>query len=355
MNGISGREIEARSRDRSVKAPAPREMWKPVDSSLKEPKPAEPVRTLEVGIVVPAYNEEAVIERTADFLDRTVERLIQARKIAAESRIWFVDDGSTDRTWETIETLARQNPRIRGIKLSRNRGHQNALLAGLLTVSGDAIVTLDADLQDDVSTIERMVDEHLRGVDIVYGVRRRRDTDGVFKRNTALGFYRLLRWMGVETIENHADYRLMSRRAIEGLREFREVNLFLRGIVPLIGLKSSCVYYDRAERFAGDSKYPLRKMLALAWNAVTSFSAVPLHMITVLGGLVFVASMMLSLWVLWVRLFTDGALPGWASIVLPISLIGGLQILSLGVIGEYLAKLYAEAKQRPRYLIEKVI
>lgn len=355
MDGISGRELEARSRDRSAEGPAPREIWKPTVGLIEEPRRAERVRTLEVGIVVPAYNEAAVIARTADFLNRAIDRLVQLRKVSAESRIWFVDDGSTDGTWEIIEALARENTRIGGIKLSRNRGHQNALLAGLLTVGGDAIVSLDADLQDDVSTIESMVDEHLRGAEIVYGVRRRRDTDGMFKRNTALVFYRLLRWMGVETVENHADYRLMSRRAIEGLREFREVNLFLRGIVPLVGFKSLCVYYDRGERFAGDSKYPLGKMLALAWNAVTSFSVVPLRMITVLGGLVFIASMILSLWVLWVRLFTDNALPGWASIVLPISLIGGLQILSLGVIGEYVAKLYAETKRRPRYLIEKVI
>lgn len=355
MNGIIGRELEARSRDRSAEGPVQHEVWKPTPALLEEPKRTDPVRTLEVGIVVPAYNEEVVIARTADVLSRTIDRLVQLRKVSTESRVWFVDDGSTDGTWEVIETLARQNTRIRGIKLSRNRGHQNALLAGLLTVGGDAIVSLDADLQDDVSTVESMIDEHLRGAEIVYGVRRRRDTDGVFKRNTALAFYRLLHWMGVETIENHADYRLMSRRAIEGLREFREVNLFLRGIVRLVGLKSSCVYYDRRERFAGDSKYPLGKMLALAWNAVTSFSVVPLRMITVLGGLVFIASTILSLWVLWVRLFTDDALPGWASIVLPISLIGGLQILSLGVIGEYLAKLYAEAKQRPRYLIEKLI
>jgi len=206
-----------------------------------------------------------------------------------------------------------------------------------------------------VAAVESMIDEYSRGNDIVYGVRQRRDTDTFFKRNTALGFYRLLRWMGVETVENHADYRLMSRRAIEALGEFAEVNLFLRGIVPLIGFRSSRVYYDRKERFAGESKYPLGKMLKLAWDAVTSFSVVPLRTITVLGALVFVTSMALSLWVLWVRLMTENALPGWASIVLPMSIIGGVQILSLGVIGEYLAKVYAETKHRPRYLIEKVI
>ena len=316
---------------------------------------AKPVGLLEVGIVIPAYNEEAVIAQTAEFINRALERLVQARKAAEHSRIWFVDDGSTDRTWEILDALARQNPRIRAIKLSRNRGHQNALLAGLLTASGDVIVSMDADMQDDVAAVESMIDEYSRGNDIVYGVRQRRDTDTFFKRNTALGFYRLLRWMGVETVENHADYRLMSRRAIEALGEFAEVNLFLRGIVPLIGFRSSRVYYDRKERFAGESKYPLGKMLKLAWDAVTSFSVVPLRTITVLGALVFVTSMALSLWVLWVRLMTENALPGWASIVLPMSIIGGVQILSLGVIGEYLAKVYAETKHRPRYLIEKVI
>jgi len=316
---------------------------------------ARPVGQLEVGIVIPAYNEEAVIQQTAQFITRTVDRLILAGKAAQHSRIWFVDDGSTDRTWEILEELARQNARIRAIKLSRNRGHQNALLAGLLTASGDLIVSMDADMQDDVAAIERMIDEYARGNDLVYGVRQRRDTDTFFKRNTALAFYRLLRLMGVETVENHADYRLMSRRAIEALGEFGEVNLFLRGIVPLIGLRSSKVYYDRKERFAGESKYPLRKMLKLAWDAVTSFSVVPLRAITVIGALVFMGSMALSLWVLWVRLATDNALPGWASVVLPMAVIGGGQILSLGVIGEYLAKVYAETKHRPRYLIEKVL
>lgn len=356
MNGITGRDMEMRSGGQSLEGLGMRvDRRLPTRGDRRRRVEVKPAAVAEMAIVIPAYNEEAVIVQTADFIDRTVERLVQAQKAAAHSRIWIVDDGSTDRTWEILEGLVKKNPRIRAIKLSRNRGHQNALLAGLLTASGDVIVSLDADMQDDVAAIESMVDEYLHGNEIVYGVRRRRDIDTLFKRGTALGFYRLLQWLGVETVENHADYRLMSRRAIEGLREFGEVNLFLRGIVPLIGFRSSCVYYDRNERAAGDSKYPLGKMLALAWNAVTSFSIVPLRIITVLGALVFVASMALALWVLWVRLFTNNALPGWASIVLPMSIIGGLQILSVGVIGEYLAKVYAETKRRPRYLVEKVI
>lgn len=354
MSGIVGRGTETGLRNRSFDGRLGRDRRAANQGDRRRPA-VKPAGVAELGIVIPAYNEEAVIARTAEFIEATVDRLVQAQKAAAHSRIWFVDDGSTDRTWEILEDLARRNPRIHAIKLSRNRGHQNALLAGLLTVPGDAIVSLDADLQDDAAAIERMIDEHSRGSDIVYGVRRRRDADTAFKRGTALGFYRLLRWIGVETVENHADYRLMSRRAIEGLREFGEVNLFLRGIVPLIGFRSSQVHYERKERVAGESKYPLGKMLKLAWDAVTSFSVVPLRMITVLGAIVFVASMVVSLWVLWVRLFTENALPGWASIVLPISIIGGLQILSVGIIGEYLGKVYAETKRRPRYLIDRVI
>jgi polyisoprenyl-phosphate glycosyltransferase len=355
MSGNIRPDMELRPQDPSLEASLPRQERRVDASGLWKRPAARPARQLEVGIVIPAYNEEAVIEQTAEFITRTVERLVKAGKAAEHSCIWFVDDGSTDRTWEMLEALARHNPRIRAIKLSRNRGHQNALLAGLLTASGDVIVSMDADMQDDVAAVERMIDEYSRGHDIVYGVRQRRDTDTFFKRNTALAFYRLLRWMGVETVENHADYRLMSRRAIEALGEFGEVNLFLRGIVPLIGFRSSRVYYDRKERFAGESKYPLRKMLKLAWDAVTSFSVVPLRAITVLGALVFMSSMALSLWVLWVRLATDHALPGWASVVLPMAVTSGVQILSLGVIGEYLAKVYAETKHRPRYLIEKVL
>jgi len=355
MKELLRHEVEAKTQDQPTEGSAVRHDRKVASRPDWLRPAARPAGLLELGIVIPAYNEEAVIGQTAQFINRAVDRLVQARKAAEHSRIWFVDDGSTDRTWEILEALARENPRIRAIKLSRNRGHQNALLAGLLTATGDVIVSMDADMQDDVTAIERMIDEYSRGNDVVYGVRQRRDTDTFFKRNTALGFYRLLRSMGVETVENHADYRLLSRRAIEALSEFREVNLFLRGIVPLIGFRSSIVYYDRKERLAGESKYPLGKMLKLAWDAITSFSIVPLRVITVLGGVMFLSSMALSLWVLWVKLFTATAVPGWTSLLLPLTIIGGVQILSVGVIGEYLGKVYAETKQRPRYLIDKVI
>lgn len=354
MDGLVSRGIEAKS-DSPANAVVPFRERRVATGDRRRRPSLQPAGAIEIAIVIPAYNEEPLIERTATVVGKVLDRLVHAQTAKSASGIWFIDDGSSDRTWEILERLTQQDPRIRAVKLSRNRGHQNALLAGLLTAAGDVVISLDADMQDDVDAIEHMIKEYLRGNDVVYGVRRRRDTDTLFKRFSALGFYRLLSWMGVETIENHADYRLMSRRAIEGLREYGEVNLFLRGIVPLIGFQSSIVYYDRKERTAGESKYPLTKMLALAWNAITSFSVVPLRIITVLGAIVFVASMAVSLWVLWVRLFTAEALPGWASIVLPISLIGGLQILSVGVIGEYLGKVYAESKRRPRYLIEKVL
>ena len=241
----------------------------------------------------------------------------------------------------------------RGVKLSRNRGHQNALLAGLLSADGDAVVSIDADLQDDVAVIEQMVDEYRRGIDIVFGVRKRRDTDTFFKRATARAFYGLMGWLGAGSVSDHADFRLMSRRAIEALGQFREVNLFLRGIVPLLGFRTAVVEYDRGERFAGESKYPLKKMLAFALEGVTSFSVVPLRLITLIGFSVFALTVAMTLWVLWVRVFTDEAVPGWASTVLPLYFVGGVQILCLGVIGEYLGKIYAEVKARPRYFIDQ--
>jgi glycosyltransferase involved in cell wall biosynthesis len=310
---------------------------------------------MQVGIVVPCYNEQEVLPETADQLIGLLERLVGNGLIADTSKIWFVDDGSRDKTWSMIEDLAEHNLHVSGIKLSHNRGHQNALLAGLLTAEGDALISIDADLQDDVDVIEDMVIRWQNGADIVYGVRKQRDTDTLFKRKTAELFYRVLELMGVDTIYNHADFRLMSRRAIEALREFREVNLFLRGMVPLIGYPSTVVYYSRRERFAGTSKYPLRKMLGLALDAVTSFSAVPLRMISFIGFMVFMATIGVSLWVLWVRLFTNHAAPGWASTVLPMYFIGGIQILCIGIIGEYLGKIYREVKGRPRYIIEKVV
>jgi glycosyltransferase involved in cell wall biosynthesis len=254
-----------------------------------------------------------------------------------------------------IERLAAEHEAVHGIKLSRNRGHQNALIAGLQNTPGDAVISVDADLQDDISVIETMIDRFQEGHEIVYGVRNDRGSDSLFKRFSAEGYYRLLRMMGVEAVTNHADYRLLSRRALECLREYREVNLFLRGIVPLLGFRSTKVTYARNTRFAGESKYPLRKMIRLAIDGITSFSALPLRLITLTGLFVFVASILIVLWALWIRLYTDMAIPGWASTVIPFYFLGGVQLFCTGVIGEYMAKIYIEIKARPRYHIEKEI
>jgi glycosyltransferase involved in cell wall biosynthesis len=308
---------------------------------------------MQIGIVVPCYNEEEVLPETSRRLSGLLAKLKEEKLISETSQIWFIDDGSVDRTWEIIEQLSTDTSHIRGIKLSTNRGHQNALLAGLLTADGEALVSIDADLQDDISVIEQMIREHKDGQEIVYGVRKSRGTDSRFKRITAKLFYRFLRVMGAKTVYNHADFRLMGRSSIEALRSFGEVNLFLRGMVPLIGFTSTTIYYDRADRFAGETKYPLKKMLALAIDGITSFSVAPLRIITLLGFLVFLFSIAMIMWTLWVRLFTDQAIPGWASTVLPIYLIAGVQILCIGVIGEYLGKIYIEVKARPRFIIEK--
>jgi glycosyltransferase involved in cell wall biosynthesis len=306
-------------------------------------------------IVVPCYNEEEVLPETARRLEALLLRLIAAGCLSADSTVVFVDDGSRDGTWGLIEQMAAGNRIIGGIKLSRNRGHQHALLAGLFTVGGDVVISIDADLQDDIDVIATMLAEYRGGADVVYGVRDDRSSDSAFKRITARGFYRLMSALGVETVYNHADFRLMSRRALEAAKEFREVNLFLRGIVPLIGFRSAVVRYSRSERFAGVSKYPLRKMLSLAWNAITSFSVVPLRLITMAGFLVFSFSIAMVGWTLWIRFFSDEAVPGWASTLIPIYFLGGIQILSIGVLGEYLGKVYQETKGRPRYIIEKII
>jgi glycosyltransferase involved in cell wall biosynthesis len=307
-----------------------------------------------VNFVVPCYNEQDVLRETASRLVEILARLVANHRIAAESSVYFIDDGSRDKTWALIEELSAQYGSVCGIKLSRNRGHQNALLCGLLTVEGDALISLDADLQDDLDVIPAMIDDFIKGHEIVYAVRRRRDADTFFKRLTAEGYYKLLAKMGVEIVFNHADYRLMGRRSLEALRDYKETHLFLRGMIPQLGFRSKCVEFDRAERFAGESKYPLRKMLALAWNGVTSFSASPLRAITGLGAVVSLSALAMSFWALWVRLFTSEALPGWASMVIPMYFLGGLQLLSLGVIGEYLAKVYEASKQRPRYHIEAI-
>lgn len=307
-----------------------------------------------LAIVVPCYNEQEVLSETkARLVDLLVD--LQARgKVTAGSRIYFVDDGSADLTWSLIEGFVDDGAPVVGIRLSRNRGHQNALLAGLFSAEGDAIVSIDADLQDDLGAVEQMVDHYVRGCDVVYGVRRRRDTDSFAKRRAALAFYGVMRRLGAETIRNHADYRLLSRRAVEALKSYREVNLYLRGIVPGLGFRSAVVEYDRLPRFAGETKYPWRKMLSLSLNAITSFSATPLHMISAIGLLLSVASALLGLWVLFVALFTDRAVAGWASTVLPIYFLGGIQLVSLGVIGEYVGKIYLETKGRPRFFIDCV-
>ncbi len=310
---------------------------------------------MKLGIVIPCYNEEEVLPETIRQMTALISRLASLGKLSIDSKIFLVDDGSKDRTWELIEHHVAQSRHIAGIKLSRNRGHQNALIAGLLTAEGDALISIDADLQDDINTIEQMVDKFHAGAEIVYGVRNRREADSAFKRISAEGFYKLIAALGAESVYNHADYRLMSRRAVECLKQYAEVNLFLRGIVPLIGFKSEIVYYDRTNRFAGKSKYPLSRMIALALDAITSFSVVPLRLITFAGFVIFLGSMLVTLWTLWVRFFTNDALPGWASIVLPMYFLGGIQIFCIGMLGEYLGKTYAEVKQRPRFFIEKIL
>jgi glycosyltransferase involved in cell wall biosynthesis len=308
-----------------------------------------------LAIVIPCYNEEAVLPETRRRIVGLIRGLVEADKISEDSTIYFVDDGSSDRTWLLIEQFTAEDRHVAGIKLSRNRGHQNALLAGLFTAEGDAIVSVDADLQDDIGAIGAMVDRFLAGAEIVYGVRRRRDTDSPFKRLTARIFYRVLGLLGAESVRNHADYRLMSRRAVENLKQYREVNLYLRGIVPLLGLRSEIVYYDRAKRFAGESKYSFHKMVSLAFDAITSFSVLPLRFITFLGFAVFFGTMLVSAWALWVWLFSSYAVPGWTSIVLPMYFIGGVQIFCIGMLGEYLGKTYAEVKGRPRFVVERTV
>lgn len=310
---------------------------------------------IKLAIVVPCYNEEQVLPETTRRLSELLQRLADSGKVSDSSRIYFVDDGSRDQTWPLIEQLAQANPLIKGIKLSRNRGHQNALLSGLMNAEGDVVISVDADLQDDLDAIVEMLNAHSQGSDVVYGVRSRRDTDTFFKRFTAQAYYKLLQIMGVDVVFDHADYRLLSRRAIEALQGYEETNLFLRGIIPTLGFKSAKVYYERHERFAGESKYPVHKMLALAIEGITSFSPMPLRMIAAFGIFVTIISAFLGLWAVVVRLFTDSAVPGWASTAVPIYFLGGLQLLGIGVIGEYLAKVYMEVKRRPRYIIEKII
>jgi len=307
-------------------------------------------------IVVPCYNEEEVLPETSRRLEEKLNALIKAGKVSGKSRILFVNDGSKDKTWEVIARLCQRSPLFCGVDLSRNRGHQNALLAGLMTAKdrADAVISMDADLQDDVDAADEMVDKYLEGVDIVYGVRSSRKKDSFFKRFTAEGFYRVMNLLGAETVFNHADYRLMSRRALEGLAEFREVNLFLRGIVPMIGYRTDVVTYERGERFAGESKYPLKKMLAFAMEGVTSLSVKPLRMITALGFIIFLVSLVMIAYNI-VRFFAGQTVTGWASLACSLWALGGLNLLALGVVGEYIGKIYLESKGRPRFIIREVL
>jgi len=308
-----------------------------------------------VAIVVPCFNEEAALPRTSEALLGVLDSLLAGGAASSESGIYFVDDGSRDRTWAVVTELAAADPRVHGIRLSRNFGHQLALLAGMLTVRGDIIITIDADLQDDAEAMMEMIAVSAAGVDIVYAVRKSRRSDSWFKRLTGEGYYRFAAAMGVRLIFNHADYRLLSRRAIEALRDYGERNVFLRGIIPQLGFASAIVHYDRGARVAGESKYPVRKMVAFALEGITSFSAVPLKLITVLGLAVSLASFGVALWAIWLKVATDRALPGWTSTVVPVSLLGGIQLLCTGIIGQYLAKIYIETKARPRFTIDTII
>jgi glycosyltransferase involved in cell wall biosynthesis len=296
-----------------------------------------------------------VLPEAARQLEALLQEMIETGMVAPDSHVTFVDDGSSDGTWAIIQDLHRRSPRIQGVKLSRNRGHQHALLAGTLTVPGDIVVSVDADLQDDLDVMKEMVQAHAAGSDIVLGVRKSRSIDTPFKRITAQGYYRFLRWMNVNVVYNHADYRLLSRRAIEALRGYEETNLFLRGLVMHLGFKTAIVTYARSARVAGESKYPLRKMIALALEGVTAFSTMPLRYITLLGFLVSFFSFLLGLWAFVGAVFFKNVVPGWASTVIPIYLLCGVQMICLGVMGEYIGKIYLETKRRPRFIIETAL
>lgn len=308
-----------------------------------------------VYFVIPCYNEEAVLAETVKRMTVKIDSMREKNLADADSRMLLVDDGSRDKTWEIIAGLSETNPYVSGVKLAHNRGHQHCLLAGLETALSrcDCAISMDADLQDDIEVLDQFVQKYVDGCDVVYGVRNKRETDTMFKRTTAEGFYKAMKFLGVDIVFNHADYRLMSRRALEALSEYKEVNLFLRGIVPLIGYRSDYVYYDRHERFAGESKYPLKKMLSFALDGITSFSVKPLKLISNLGVLISFLSILGLLYAL-ISHFTGNTVAGWTATVCSIWLLGGLQMLSLGVVGGYVGKIYSEVKQRPRYRIETI-
>lgn len=307
-------------------------------------------------MVLPCYNEEEVLPETAKQLKQKYQALISTGKISSKSRIVFVNDGSKDRTWSIIQELHEQDKMFSGVNLSRNRGHQNALLAGLMEAKNyaDMVISMDADLQDDIGVIDSMVEEYYKGNDVVYGARSARDKDTWFKRTTAESCYKLTNALGGEVVFNHADCRLMSKRALSGLEQYKEVNLFLRGIVPMIGYPSTVVTYERNERFAGESKYPLKKMLSFAMEGITSLSTKPIRFVTTGGVLFFVIAIIMMIYTV-VRYFMGGTVPGWSSILISVWFVGGVQMIALGIIGEYIGKIYMEAKQRPRFIVEQFL
>ena len=307
-------------------------------------------------LAIPCYNEEEVLMDSASKLKKKFADLMDDGKITADSRIVFIDDGSKDRTWQIIRELHMTDPVFQGIKLSRNRGHQNALLCGLMSLKdkADAVISIDADLQDDINAFDEMIEKFEDGCDVVYGVRSKRETDTFFKRFTAEAFYKILNKLGAKVIFNHADFRLMSRRALNAFSQYKETNIFLRGMVPMIGYKSDIVTYERFERLAGESKYPLKKMLALAWEGITSLSVQPIRMITWLGVIIFGVSLIMILYSL-ISFFAGHAVSGWTSMLCSVWALGGLQLLAIGIIGEYIGKIYLETKRRPRFIVEEYL
>lgn len=317
---------------------------------------AEQERGRVLYLVIPCYNEEEVLPETSKRLTAKLGAMIEMSLISEDSKIVFVNDGSKDHTWQLIRQYHEENPMIQGINLSRNKGHQSALLAGLMTVKEycDMAISMDADLQDDVDAIDQFVEKYYEGCEVVYGVRSERKTDSFFKRASAQSFYKLMLHMGVEIVYNHADYRLMSRRALDEMEGFKEVNLFLRGIVPLIGFQSGVVTYERHERFAGESKYPLKKMLNFAFDGITSFSVKPIRMVTTLGIIIFAISILMLIYFL-ITWCIGWTVPGWTSIVVSVWAIGGLQLLAIGIIGEYIGKIYMETKARPKFIVQEYL
>lgn len=307
-------------------------------------------------LIIPCYNEEEILNLTISELNKKLQAMLSEGLISRESKMLFVDDGSKDKTWQIIKTNSISNPMVSGLKLSRNQGHQNALLAGMMYACGkcDCIISLDADLQDDIGVLPDFIEKYKQGYHVVYGVRSCRDTDAQFKKNTASLFYKLMNRMGAETVDNHADYRLLSNKALMGLKEFKEVNLFLRGIVPLIGFESSIVYYERKERTAGVTKYPLKRMITFALDGITSFTIKPLRYISLLGIICSVMSIFGLLYA-FISYFLNLTVPGWTAIVCSIWLLGGIQLLCLGVVGEYIGKIFSEVKNRPRYIIDEIV